>query len=152
MSPYLIEEVDGTQNAETIFGFNSLEPKTFPLLKLRHLAEGFWWVAYLDGEAVGFAGLVPFEPFERLGVWYCKRAYTKPDHRGHGLQLRMLVTRETRARQHKATMLVSDCAAGNVHSAKNFRRAGFEMLTADDIEQPWAEASGPSLYWRKVLS
>ncbi len=143
MSAYQIHEVDGILNQDVIERFNSLVPATFPLLKLHHLELGYWWLAYHDEIPVAFAGMVPFDPFPSVG--YFKRCYVLPNHHGHGLQYRLMMARELKARQLGWTMLVSECHASNEHSANNFRRAGFERA---DPEQPWAR---DSVYWLKHL-
>lgn len=113
---YEVREVDGTLFADTLHGFNSLAPETFPPLKLHHLESGFWWLAYLDDEAVAFAGLVPMTPFKGYG--YLKRCYVKPDHYGHGLQFRLMCAREVKARQLEWTHLVSECLSTNSFSSR----------------------------------
>lgn len=140
---YQIREVDGNEFADTLHSFNSLD-KYFPLLEPRHLSDGYWWLVFHAGEVIAFAGLVPFEPFPDIG--YLKRAYVLPDHRGHGLQYRLITIRESKARELCWTQLVSECAASNVRSANNFRRAGF---AACDPEQKWG-APG-SVFWKKEL-
>jgi GNAT superfamily N-acetyltransferase len=144
--PYIFEEVDATDPgaAHTIHHFNALCPEIFPELEARHLENGYWWIAYCEGEPVAFAGLVPMSPFDGYG--YLKRCYVLPDHHGHGLQLRMMVAREVKARQIGWTHLVSECGAGNSWSASNFRRAGFDLT---EPEQKWGEPG--SVYWIKSL-
>lgn len=144
MSPYQIHEVDGIEHQETIVRFNSLVPVIFPILTINHLTDGFWWIAFLDDEPVAFAGLVENVPFK--GVGYFKRCHVMPDHHGHGIQFRMMMARELKARQLGWTQLVSECHASNNHSANNFRRAGFEQVWP---EQPWAR---DSIYWAKALT
>lgn len=147
MSPYKILEVVGTAPAteEIIHRMNGLAPEIFPPLTPDHLANGFWWLAYLDEEPVAFAGLVPFEPFPNVG--YLKRAYVLPDHRGHGLQLRLMTTRELKARELGWSLLVSECRSSAAHSAANFCRAGFARV---DPEQRWGAPN--SIYWAKALT
>ncbi len=143
MDCYEIHEVDGALNADLLDSMNALAPEIFPPLTRDHLANGFWWLAYLGGEPVAFAGLVEFHPFP---VGYFKRCFVTPDHYGHGLQYRMMWNRIVKAQQLKWDMLVSDCGPNNHFSASNFRKAGFELI---DPEQKWA---GPNdLYWRKCL-
>jgi GNAT superfamily N-acetyltransferase len=145
--PYRIIEAD-TESASavaTIHRLNRMAPDIFPELEPRHL-DGVWWFAYLDGEVVAFAGMVPNDPYDRFGVGYLKRAYVLPDHRGHGLQLRLLFAREAKAKQLGWTMLVSECGALNGPSARSFVRAGFSQCFP---EQPWAGSQ--ALYWVKIL-
>jgi len=144
MDAYTLVEVDGTANASTLSRFNAMCPETFPPLEPRHFTNGLWWLALLDAEPIGFAGMVPFEPFDRVG--YFKRCYIMPGHHGHGLQLRLMAVRELRARQLGWSLLVSECGPDNQFSARNFMRAGFERC---DPEQRWGAPH--SLYWRKTL-
>ena len=142
-----IREVDTRDPtvARKIHYFNRLEPQIFPELHFHHLRDGVWWLAFKkSGEAVGFAGLVPFVPFP--GVGYLKRAYVSPQARGCGLQRQFLRLREDRARVLGWTHLVSECGAGNVHSGNNFLACGFDLC---EPEQPWG-APG-SVYWVKKL-
>ena len=145
---YRIREVAAWHDrtiAKTIHGFNRLAPETFPVLSDRHLANGYWWLVYgPDVEPVGFAGMVPFEPFPMIG--YLKRAFVMPEHRGHGLQSALMAARETKARRLGWTHLVSECSADNTHSARNFAAAGFAQV---EPEQRWGAEN--SIYWRKAL-
>jgi GNAT superfamily N-acetyltransferase len=144
-----IVSVDGsrTDKAKVLRELNSLAPGVFPPLTDNHLQNGHWWLVYPDeGEQpVGFAGMVPFEPFP--GVFYLKRAYVAPDYRGHGLQLRLLFVREVTARELGCKCLVSECAGSNHHSASNFIKAGFGRC---EPEQPWGAED--SIYFVKTLA
>lgn len=141
---YQITEVDGREHAKTIHQFNRLAPECFPPLQTRHIELGFWWLVYLGSDPVAFAGMVPFHPFPLIG--YLKRAYVMQEHRGHGLQGRLMAVRERKAKSLGWTHLVSECSASNLHSACNFSKAGFERV---EPEQRWGAAN--SLYWRKAL-
>jgi len=138
---YEIAEIGGLDNSATIEHFNGLDP-IFPRLELKHLVNGYWWLAYQQDDPVAFAGMVPFG---LPGVGYFKRCYVKPDHHGRGLQYRLMAARELKAKQLGWTCLVSECGDGNTYSANNFRRFGFEQF---EPEQPWASAS---IYWLKRL-
>ena len=141
---YEIYPVDGIAHRHAIEYLNSLCPETFPALTVRHLQDGFWWLVYLGDDPVGFAGMVPFVPFD--GVWYLKRCYLKPSARGHNLQYRLMVARIAKAKNIGCKMLVSECLESNSFSARNFARAGFERC---EPEQKWGAPD--SIYWAKVL-
>jgi len=141
---YIIREVDGAEYADELHRFNGMCPETFPTLTARHIENGFWWFAYLDAEAIAFAGMVEMIPFPSVG--YLKRAYVMPDHRGHGLQSRFMALREAKAREIGWTHIVSECAETNVASAANFSRSGFSRC---DPEQKWGAPN--SAYWIKSL-
>lgn len=139
---YSLTEVDGVANADVLHQFNSLIDE-WPPLRANHITDGYWWIAYLEDEPVAFAGIVPFEPFPNVA--YLKRCLVKPDHHGHGLQFRMLMARELKARQLGWTTLVSECRDDNLWSAANFRKAGFSRC---EPEQSWA---ANSIFWVKYL-
>lgn len=143
MTRYRIEEVNGGEFANPLRSWNALD-QSFPPLTDRHLDHGHWWFAYSPIGAVAFAGLVPFAPFP--GVGYFKRAYVEPAHRGNGLQRQLMDVREAKARALGWTCLVSECAASNTYSARNFAAFGFERC---EPEQHWGASD--SIYWRKQL-
>ena len=110
LMPYQIQEVDGVTLSDTINAFNKLVPE-WPPLQQGHFTKGYWWLAYLGERPVAFAGLVPFEPLPNIG--YLKRCYVNPDHHGHGLQFRLMVARELKAKRLGWTHLVSECRVDN---------------------------------------
>jgi len=139
---HLVQEVDPIAYADVIRQFNSLDP-IFPELQPRHFTDGYWWIAFSDdGETRGFAGLVPMTPFDKTG--YLKRCLTLD--RGYGIQYRMMIARELKAKQLGWTRLVSECRSDNEYSCRNFRKAGFERF---EPEQPWGEPG--SIFWTKIL-
>jgi GNAT superfamily N-acetyltransferase len=140
---YQIKEVDGVAYADVIQNFNQQVGK-WPELQEKHYTNGYWWLVYLETEPVAFAGLVPMEPF--IGYGYCKRCFVKPDHHGRGLQFRLLLAREEKAKQLGWTHLISECEENNLWSASNFIKAGFKRF---DPEQSWGEKN--SLYYIKEI-
>ncbi len=137
---YAVKEVDGVLHAGILDHFNAMSDY-FPPLEPQHYANGWWWVVYAKGEPIAFAGLVPFEPFEKW-IGYCKRCLVTPDHYGRGLQQHLLRIRIEKAKRLNYRMVVSDCAEANTHSAANFRKMGFRCITP---EQFWAGRE--MLYW-----
>lgn len=145
MPCYITREVDASypEVAELLHYFNSLVPE-WPPLEDRHFRNGYWWLVYIGGHPIAFAGMVPMEPF--AGYGYLKRCYVAPDHHGHGIQFRMMMARELKARQLGWTHLISECACDNSFSAANFRKAGFEVC---EPEQRWGMPD--STFWIKKL-
>lgn len=144
MISYSITEVDGDQYAHELKRLNGMFPDDFLELKPRQIHDGMWWLAYLDKEVVGFAGSVPFIPFPRVG--YFKRVAILPEHRGHGLQTRM-ITASVACAKHRTdwTTMVSSCHFENYASANSFISAGWKLC---EVERPWEPES---LFWRITL-
>jgi hypothetical protein len=74
----------------------------------------------------------------RCGVLY--------DHRGHGLQRRLLRCRERRARRNGWIACVTD-TTDNIASGNSLIKSGYTLYKPS---VPWALSN--SLYWRKWLS
>lgn len=132
--PYQIQEVDGVTSSATINAFKLVAE--WPVLQQRHFTKGYWWLAYLEERPVALAGLVPFEPLPKIG--YLKRRYVDPDHRGLGLQFKLMMARELKAKQLGWTHLVGEGPVNNKHSSANFIKAGFNQC---EPEQPWERDS-----------
>src|SRR5579862_7694066 len=123
---YEICEADGQLNAETIRELSAKVP-SWPVLEHRHFKYGYWWLALSDETdiPVAFACLTPMEPFPNVG--YFKRSFVEPAHRGHGLQYRLIMNIELKARQLKWSHIVAECDNDNEASINNLRRAGFDQ-------------------------
>ena len=149
MRTYEIREVDSSDPAiaAELHRFNSLAPDTFPPLEARHLENGYWWIISMGTNHVGFCGLVPFDPFPNVG--FLKRCWIDPDARGHGLHVRSIFTRETRARELKWSMLVGECDARNLASVYSHQRSGFAQI---EPEQKWGSNYANAIYWAKTLA
>ena len=141
--PYRVARVDG-HDSETAFTIHKLHDITF-----RDAAPpvapqfGSWWLAYCDEDAVGFAGVA--KAYTSVDAGYLNRSGVVEDHRGHGLQVRMLRARERYAKRQGWTMLITD-TTDNVASANSLIKAGYKLYTP---KWPWAFPH--SLYWKKDL-
>jgi GNAT superfamily N-acetyltransferase len=100
------------------------------------------WLAYQDDLHVAFATLQP----SGWGNGYLARAGVVEEHRGHGLQRRLIRARERKARQLGLKRLYSDTTE-NPASARSLEKCGYTNFTP---VAPW----GPyptTLYWEKHL-
>jgi GNAT superfamily N-acetyltransferase len=104
---------------------------------------GHWWLAYYETMPVAFAGVIPSTRATSAG--YLSRVGVLKQHRGHGLQLRLMRTLESRARLNGWRSIVSDTTE-NLVSANNFFRAGYRLYQP---QTPWAWPN--TLYWRKSI-
>lgn len=139
---YRIREVDSFEEADTLKELHELTfIDTAPPPDFEH---GSWWLCYLEDQPVGFAGLTPSTYLPLTG--YLKRAGVRHEHRGNGLQRRLISVRERHARRLGWSTIYTDTATFNVKSSNNLFRAGFELFRPDPI---W---NGEDfLYWRKSL-
>jgi GNAT superfamily N-acetyltransferase len=60
--------------------------------KPANINEGYWWIAYVDGLAVGFCGLVRSAKWSNAG--YLCRAGLLSQYTGTGIQKRLIRVRE----------------------------------------------------------
>jgi GNAT superfamily N-acetyltransferase len=142
-SPYVVRRVDSTDE-DTAIDIQFLDKLAFaPGNGEPDLDSGDWWLAFKGKQPVAYAGLC-WSPHMQ-GYGYLCRAGVHPEHRGHGLQGRLLRARENRAKQLDMLGLVTD-TTGNVPSSNNLIKAGFKMFTPGTM---WA--FGTSNYWKKEL-
>lgn len=139
---YRIREVDGGEYADVL---TELHEACFDGTAAQpDYDAGHWWLAYDERkEAIGFAGITPSSLDEYTG--YLKRAGVLEEHRGHGLQKRLIRVREARAKKNGWLRIVTDCT-DNPNSANNLYRAGYRMLRP---HYGWAFSD--TLYWTKTL-
>lgn len=104
---------------------------------------GWWWVLYCDDQPVGFCSLRPSAYW--LDTVYLCRAGVLPQHRGKGLQKRLIRVRERHAKRLKMNWLISD-TYNNPASTNSLIRCGFQMYTPS--KKYGAEGT---CYWRKRL-
>lgn len=138
---YRIREVDGEENADIL---TDLHTSCFgESAEQAEYDNGSWWLAYFEKEPIAFAGLVP----STLGLdtGYLKRVGVLEEHRGQGLQKRLIRVRESRAKRNGWVRLVTDCT-DNPASANSLYAAGFKMFKPKYV---WAFDN--SLYWQKRI-
>lgn len=142
---YRIAEVDGgdPENVDVLKELHTL--CFFNEAKQPDYENGYWWLAYADNkEPIGFAGMTP--SILGFNCGYLKRAGVLPgEHRGKGLQQRLIRVRVAKAKRLGWLRLVTDCT-DNPHSANNLYKAGFKMFKPT---YPWAFEN--SLYWTKTI-
>ena len=104
-----------------------------------------WWVAYSDktDEAVGFGGYTQSAHWHNT-IYLC-RAGVLPDHRGQGLQKRLIRVRLKHARKVGNTWAYTD-VSDNPASANSLISCGFKLYS------PYlAWGTKETLYWRRSL-
>ncbi len=136
-----IVDADDDESAEVLGELHRLT--FFDGASLPQFEIGAWWLAYHNGEAVAFAGVVP-STHARNSAYFC-RVGVLQRHWGRGLQRRLMRAIEARGRRRGWDSIVSD-TTDNPVSANNFIQAGYRLY---EPEMPWAWSH--TLYWRKWL-
>ncbi len=90
-------------------------------------ADCLWWVAWHGTQPVAYAGMRLCKDPRNLGLAFLNRAGVVPEHRGRGLQKRLIRTRENAARRLAVTELVSYCMTYNVASINSLVNCGFRF-------------------------
>lgn len=143
---YVIRKVDPVAYAEEIAGMLRLAFSPEAMSPTAFMGVS-WWVAFAvkDGmeEAVGCAGMCHSAVEE--GTFYLNRSYVSPEHRGNGLQKKMIVARVARARELKGTACTSD-TYDNPHSSNSLIECGFRAYSP---QARWRIEG--SMYWRLAL-
>lgn len=138
---YRIKQVDPTNEGVRCL-LNQLDRACFPADELCD-KDGDWWIVYDGKTPVGYAGLKPSNRIVAAG--YLCRVGVLPDHRGCGLQARLIRARLRAARKKGWHTVYSD-TYNNLPSANNLIRAGFRLYWP---EVPWSYVG--ALYWKKSL-
>jgi GNAT superfamily N-acetyltransferase len=111
----LIKELDAQ-----LFGTEVLPPR-----EKNHV----WWVAYVDGEVAGYAGLGIYKG-ENYG--FLHRAGVLKGFRGKGLQRRFIKVREKEARAQGLKVMLTYTANWNLKSANNLIGSGYKLYRPEN--------------------
>lgn len=139
-SAYVIRQVDGADEFDALRELQEPFKVEMPIVDT---SDGRWWIAYRNDIPAAFLGMIASTHYPNAG--YFKRVGVLPEHRGYGLQARLMRAMERSARRSGLELIVSD-TTDNVPSANNFVRSGWLMFVP---EYPWSFPQ--SLYWRKDL-
>lgn len=115
----------------------------FPVDKVLEPISGYWWIVLYQGEIVGFCAMRQSKRWSDCG--YLWRAAVHPDHRGRGLQKRMIKAREKKAREIGWEHMISDTNQ-NPQSANNLIKSGYKMY-----DPTWPYGIDSTCYWTKKL-
>ncbi|TXH19359.1 MAG: N-acetyltransferase [Hyphomicrobiaceae bacterium] len=139
---YRVREVDADEYADEL---ELLHRGTFlDATPLADFNEGFWWIAWFKRHhPVAFIGIRQSILGPHTG--YFIRVGVMPEHRGQGLQRRLMRAMEQKAKKVGWVRIVSD-TRDNPHSANNIIAAGYRMFTPDP---PWGFTD--ACYWTKEL-
>jgi GNAT superfamily N-acetyltransferase len=110
------------------------------------LADSLWWIVWKGKEAVGYAGLRPCQNPCNAGVGFLCRVGVVPEHRGKGLQKRLIKAREAEAKRIGLVELVTYCVPWNCPSINSLVACGYRFYRPET-----KYGGGGSIYLRKRL-
>lgn len=140
---YRIVELDGFDDDDAT-ELRILHTLTFGTAAAQpNFDHGIWWVAIevKSGVRVGFIGAKRSTMFRHM--LYLERVGVLPQHRGRGLQRRLMRAVEKRCKRMNWRGIISD-TTDNIPSANNFIVSGYKLFQPT---RPWSFAT--ALYWRK---
>lgn len=140
---YTIARVDvGRQSV--LNDLMSLDSHCFPGDEPQDFTAGEWWLCYHRGQAVGFCGMRPAYSWTKTGFFL--RCGVHENHRGQGLQKRMIRVRVARARV-LAWRYVITYTLDNPPSANSLMSQGFRAYWP---REPYIDHAAVT-YWRREI-
>lgn len=120
------------------------DPDTFKGEELTdsEIKNSVWWIAWLDGEPVGYCGACPADNGTAL---YLSRAAVLKKARGLGIQKRMIAKRVRYGRKLGCVSIITYTSFYNPASANNLMHARFRLYRPE-----WAWVGQEFLYWRRA--
>jgi GNAT superfamily N-acetyltransferase len=110
-------------------------------------ANSLWWIAWHGKQPVAYAGLRLCRDPQNLGFAFLCRVGVIPEHRGRGLQKRLIRVRENAARKLAVTELITYCVPWNCPSINSLVSCGYKFYRPGT---KWGGAG--SVYLRKPLT
>ena len=123
-----------------------LDEQCFPSDHQPTLENSLWWVVWRGKEPVAYAGLRVCQNSCNKGLGFLSRAGVLREHRGRGLQRRLIRARETEARQLGLKEVLTYVALWNCASLNSLIASGYKFYRPAD---KWAGRE--SVYLRKCL-
>ncbi len=91
------------------------------------LNGSLWWIVWRGKEAVGYAGLRVCQNPCNEGVAFLCRVGVLKEHRGNGLQKRLIRARERAAKAMNIRQLVTYCVPWNCASINSLIACGYKL-------------------------
>lgn len=137
---YTVRHAEDFEDIGTVYDLDRL---IFPHDQTVDFSAQRWWIVEdPDGEAVAFAALQHM--YADRG--FLSRVGVLTDHRGHGLQKRLIRVRERAARRLDLGRLITYTAKENIHSSNNLMDCGYRLYRPED---EWGTRG--ALYWYRDL-
>lgn len=104
-----------------------LDEICFPVDERISTEDSLWWIVWHGKKPVAYAGLRPCKDPKNKGLAFLCRAGVLPDHRGRGLQKRLIRARERAARKLGVTRLITYCMPYNSPSINSLVSCGYRF-------------------------
>lgn len=131
---------------KTFKTLNELDSRCFKGESLYPKIGSYWWIAYADGNEVGFAGLTVYD-YIASPACFLSRAGVLQSARGLGIHKRMIRARERLARKIGYNRIITYTSYENIASANNLIKQGYLLYTPN---HEWGIRNG--LYFQKVTT
>lgn len=105
----------------------ALDEICFPHDDRVNVIDSLWWIVWQGEEAVAYAGLRPCQVEHNAGLGFLCRVGVVPEHRGRGLQKRLIRVREAAAKAIGLEELVSYCVPWNCASLNSLVACGYKF-------------------------
>jgi len=115
-------------------------------VNIHDINVGAWWIVWDGADYAGFCGINP--PVHAGRPAYLVRAGVLPEHRGQGLQKRLIEVRLRYAKKMGWSEAVTYTLCNNAPSANSLIAKGFKVYIP---KVPWASDKDNVIYWKKVL-
>lgn len=138
---YRIRRIDPDEYADELIEIQKIcLPESTPI---KPEENDEWWGAFLGDAVIAVAAMRPSVRWPLTG--YLSRAGVLPEHRGNGLQRRLIDVRLRQAQRHGWQWVVTDTIENPV-SSNNLIDCGFRMYEPKIV---WGFKG--ALYWRKYI-
>lgn len=124
----------------------ALDEVCFPHDDRVSVEDSLWWLVWRGKEPIGYAGLRPCQTPQNDGLGFLCRVGVVSEHRGRGLQKRLIRVREAAAKAIGLRELVTYCVPWNCPSINSLIACGYKFYRP---ETKWGGAG--AVYLRKRL-
>lgn len=138
-----IVQVDPSTSKEVL---NYLQVTCLPYDVPDYYGSADIWLVCMDNGIPAAFGCIRLLDGDNEGTWYLSRVGVIPPYRGRGLQVRMHLALEKKAKEKGAEVIVSDNTTLNPASTNSFIKTKYKPFYP---AYPWGLPD--SMYWIKTL-
>lgn len=132
------------RRSKNIEAMRAIEARCFPSDEpVDDTKKSSWWIAYLDGEPVGFA---VSEDYTKE-ITYLSRSGVLAKAAGLGIQKRLIKAREQHAKRQGKTLVITYTLIDNPKSVNSLIAKGYRLY-----QPQYAWVGRKVLYWQKKVN